>query len=55
MYKRQYQGHDGVALELVLTAIFASIGEVSFSAIVIDKYKTLLNSIKNIVNMDEHC
>ena len=48
-------GHEGIALELALTHVFESIGEIRPSAIVIDKHKTSLNAINNVVNNDLHC
>ena len=42
-------------LELALTAAFASIGDVRPSAILIDKHKTSLNAINEIVGKDIHC
>lgn len=44
------QEHEDIALELALTHIFASLGEIQPSAIVIDKYKTSLTIITNVVN-----
>lgn len=49
------EGHEGIALELALTHVFAAIGEVRPSAIVIDKHKTSLTAITNVVNQDLHC
>ena len=53
--KDKKQGHQGIALELALIAVFASLGAVRPSAIVIDKDKTSLNSINTVVRSDEHC
>ncbi|XP_024400655.1 uncharacterized protein [Physcomitrium patens] len=49
------EGHEGIALELALTAVFANIGNIRPSAIIIDKHRTSLNSIEMVVNMDEYC
>ena len=49
------QSHKGIALELALTAAFASIGDVRPSAILIDKHKTSLNAINEVVGKDIHC
>ena len=43
--KDKNKGHEGIAIELVLSAVFASIGEVRPFTIVIDKHKTSSNSI----------
>ena len=53
--QKQGQNHEGIALELALTAAFASIGNVRPSAILIDKHKTSLNAINEIVGKDIHC
>ena len=49
------EGHEGIALELALMSVFASLGHVRPSAIVIDKHKTSLNSIRKVVEEDVHC
>lgn len=53
--KDKNEGHEGIAIELALSAVFASIGEVRPSAIVIDKHKTSLNSISKVISNDIHC
>ena len=53
--QEQGQSHEGIALELALTAAFASIGDVRPSAILIDKHKTSLNAINEVVGKDIHC
>jgi hypothetical protein len=42
-------------LYLALTSVFASNGKVRPSAIVIDKHKTSLNSINEVIDKDVHC
>jgi len=49
------QGHEGIAIEIALTHVFESLEKIRPSTIVIDKYKTSLNAIRNIVNNDVHC
>ena len=39
--KDNNEGHEGIAIKLALSAVFASIGKVRPSAIVIEKYKLL--------------
>jgi hypothetical protein len=53
--KDKKQRHEGIAIKLALTAVFASIGKVRPSAIVIDKHKTSLNSINKVIDKDAHC
>ena len=53
--KDKNEGHEGIAIKLALSAVFASIGEVRPSAIVIDKHKTFLNSINKVIFNDIHC
>jgi hypothetical protein len=53
--KDKKQWHEGIAIELALTSVFASIGKVRPSAIVIDKHKTSLNSINEVIDKDAHC
>ena len=53
--QKQGQSHEGIPLELTLTAAFASIGDVRSSAILIDKHKTSLNAINEVVGKDIHC
>jgi hypothetical protein len=53
--KDKNKGHEGIAIELALSAIFASIEEVRRSAIIIDKHKTSLNSINKVISNDIHC
>jgi hypothetical protein len=53
--KDNKQRHEGIALELALTSVFALIGEIRPTAIVIDKYKTSLNAINKVVEADVHC
>ena len=52
--KEKNKWHEDVAIELALSAVFVSIGEVRPSATVIDKHKTSLNSIKKIISNDIH-
>jgi hypothetical protein len=52
--KDKKQGHEGMAMELALTYVFASIGKVRPFAIVIDKYMTSLNSINEVIDKDVH-
>ena len=49
------QGHEGIAIEIALTHVFESLGEIRPSAIVIDKHKTSLNAIQNVVQNDVLC
>jgi len=49
------QGHEGIAIEIALTHVFESLGEIRPSAIVIDKHKTSLNTIYNVVQNDVLC
>ena len=49
------ESHEDIALELTLTAAFASIGNVRPSAIFIDKHRTSLNVINEIVGKDIYC
>ena len=53
--KDKNEGHEGIAIELALSAVFDSIGEVRPSAIVIDKHKISLNSINKVISNDIHC
>ena len=53
--KDKNEGHESIAIELVLSTVFVSIGEVRSSAIVIDKHKTSLNSINKVISNDIHC
>ena len=53
--KDNKQGHERIALELVLTYVFALIREIRPTAIVIDKHKTSLNAINKVVEADVHC
>ena len=53
--REQGQSHEGIALELALTAVFASIGNVRPSAILIDKHRTSLNAINEVVGKDLYC
>ena len=49
------QGHEGFALELALFHIFGSFAEIRPLTIVIDKHKTTLTTITNVVNKDVYC
>ena len=42
-------------MELALTAAFASIGDTNFFAIFIDKHKTSLIDINEVVDNDVYC
>jgi len=53
--KDKEEGHEGIAIELALTHVFANIGDVRPLAFIIDKQKTLLNAISHVVNNDIHC
>jgi hypothetical protein len=53
--KDNKQGHEGIALELALASVFASIGDTRPTAIIIDKHKTSLNAITKVVQADVHC
>lgn len=53
--KDKNEGHEGIAIELALSAVFASIREVRPSAIVIDKHRTSLNSVNKVISNDIHC
>jgi hypothetical protein len=53
--REQGQSHKGIVLELALIVIFASIGDVRPSTILIDKHKTSLNAINEVVGKDIHC
>jgi hypothetical protein len=53
--KDNKQGHEGIALELALTSVFASIGKTRPTTIVIDKHQTSLNAINKVVEVDVHC
>jgi len=48
------QGHEDIAIEIVLTHVFESLRKIRPSAIVIDKHKTSLNTIQNVVNNNVH-
>ena len=48
-------GHEGNAIKLALSVMFASIGEKKPSAININKYKIPLNSIHKVIFNDIHC
>jgi hypothetical protein len=50
--KDNKHGHEGIALGLALTSVFASIGETHPNAIIIDKHKTCLNAINKVVEAD---
>ena len=53
--REQGQSHERIALELALTAVFASIGNVKPSAILINKHRTSLNVINEVVGKDLYC
>lgn len=53
--REQGQSHESIALELALTAAFVSLGDVRPSAILIDKHRTSLNAINEVVGKDIHC
>jgi hypothetical protein len=53
--KDKKQGHEGIAIELVLISVSTFIGKERSSAIVIDKHKTSLNSINEVIDKDAHC
>lgn len=49
------QDHKGITLELILTHVFGSFGEIRPSVIVIDKDKTSLIANTNVVNKNVYC
>jgi hypothetical protein len=49
------EGHEGLAIEIALSHVFGSLGEVRPSAIIIDKHKPSLNAIQRVVSNDVHC
>lgn len=49
------QGHEGLAIELVLTHVFESLEKIRLFVIVIDKHKTSLNAVQNIIINDVYC
>jgi hypothetical protein len=53
--QKQKQSHEGIALELVFTPAFASIGDVRPSEILIDKHMTSVNAINEVVGKDIYC
>ena len=53
--KDKNKGHKGIAINLALSAVFASIRKVRPSVIVIDNYKTFLNSINKVISNGVHC
>jgi hypothetical protein len=53
--KDENEGYEGIAIELTLFVVFASIGEVRPSAIIIDKHKISFNSINKVISNDIHC
>ena len=53
--KDKNERHEDIVIELALSAVFVSIGEVRPSAIVINKYKTSLNLINKVISNNIHC
>ena len=53
--KDKNERYEGIAIELALSAVSASIGEVRPFAIVIDKHKTSLNSRNKVISNNIHC
>lgn len=49
------QGHEGIAIEVTFNIVFASIGKIRPSAIIIDKHKTSFNSIQKVTSKDPYC
>ena len=49
------QGHEGLAIEIVLTHVFKSLEKIKSFVIVINKHKTSFNAIQNIVNNELYC
>jgi hypothetical protein len=53
--KDKKQRHEGIAIELALIYVFASIGKVRPFAIIIDKHKTSLDFVNEIIDKDVYC
>ena len=53
--KDKKQGHEEIAIQLASTSIFASIVKIRPRAIIIDKHKTSLNSINEVIDKNAHC
>ena len=53
--QEQGQSHEGITLELALTAAFALIRNIRSSAISIDKHRISLNAINEVVGKDIYC
>ena len=53
--KNKNKRHEGIAVELALSAVIASIGEARPSAILIDKHKISLNPINKVISNDIYC
>ena len=52
--KDKKQWHVGIAIELALTSVFASIGKIRHSAIVINKHMKSLNSFNEVIDKNTH-
>jgi hypothetical protein len=52
--KDKNKGHEVIAIELALSAVFAYIRQIRPFAIVIDKHKTSINFINNVIYNDIH-
>lgn len=52
--KDKNKEHEVIAIELALSAVFAYILQVRPFAMVIDKHKTSINSINNVISNDIH-
>ena len=50
--REQKQSYEGKALDLALTAAFASIRNMRYFTILIDKHRTSLNDINEVVGKD---
>ena len=52
--KDKNEGHEGITIELALSAVFVSIGKLRRSAVVIDKHKMSLIFINNVISNNIH-